>query len=161
MSTVEELIEAAPAQQAVAVAQTGSKPQTVKWLGRNVYALADQVLISGANFLTMVLTARALGVEGFGDFTLIFSALLLANIFQSTLITQPHNVLASSMKGLDYRRYTSSALLGQLSLSMFLSVLAVIMFAVSWSLGWRVTPILGVMPLAILAWQGQEFVRRV
>jgi len=70
-----------------------------RWFGRNIWAMGDQVLISGANFLTTVLIARALSPASFGTFTLVYSALLLANIFQSTLITQAHNVLAAKPKG--------------------------------------------------------------
>src|SRR5438552_402032 len=60
---------------------------------RNGWALGDQVLISGTNFITAVLPARAMDRDQFGTFSTINAALLFVNIFQSTLITQAHNVL--------------------------------------------------------------------
>src|SRR4051794_1527403 len=44
--------------------------------GRSLWALADQILISGTNFVTMVLVARGLDPAGFGAFNLVYGALL-------------------------------------------------------------------------------------
>src|SRR6266496_1882232 len=74
-------------------------------LGRNAWALADQVLMSGTNFATAALTLRALAMDGeagkreFGTFSTMYATLLLINILQSTLITQPHNVLGVTREG--------------------------------------------------------------
>src|SRR5689334_4005001 len=59
---------------------------------KDIWAVADQALIAASNFATMIFVARALKLELFGRFTLVYSALLFANIFQVALITQPHNV---------------------------------------------------------------------
>lgn len=157
MSTVAQELDIAPPLEPAPQTQAA----TLRWLGKNAWALADQVLISAANFITMVLTARSLGVSEFGDFTLVFSALLLTNILQSTLITQPHNVLGSGMEGDGYRRYTSTAALGQLALSALLALLATCVGFVGQAQGWRAAPMLMALPVTILAWQGMEFVRRV
>src|SRR5438067_291702 len=77
------------------------------WFGRNVWALSDQVLISGTNFATSVLVARELGPAGFGTFTVVYGALQFANILQSTLVSQPHNVLGATRGGDDYNVYTT------------------------------------------------------
>ena len=156
MSTVDHAIEPAPTP-APATPTHG----TFRWLGRNAFALADQVLISAANFITMILTARSLEVSEFGDFTLVYSAILLANILQSTLITQPHNVLGSGMKGRDYRRYTSGTASAQLGLSMLQALVALGVWAIAVWFDWRLAPLLLMMPAAIVAWQLAEFVRRV
>src|SRR5437899_2377209 len=79
----------------------------VGWIRGHSAALSDQVLISATNFLTGVLTARSLDKGEFGVFSSVYAVLLLANILQSTLITQAHNVLGATRKGNDYRRYTS------------------------------------------------------
>ena len=57
--------------------------------GKETWALADQALVSGANFLTFVVLARALGVSGFGVFTLSWAVVLLANTLQMALIISP------------------------------------------------------------------------
>jgi O-antigen/teichoic acid export membrane protein len=57
--------------------------------GREVWALSDQALVSGANFLTFALLARALGVSEFGVFALSWAMVLLANSVQMALIVSP------------------------------------------------------------------------
>ena len=53
------------------------------------WALADQTMVSGVNFLTGILLARYLGLEEFGRFTLAWMAVLFVNSLQSGLIVQP------------------------------------------------------------------------
>src|ERR1700761_5016742 len=82
--------------------------------GRSPWGLADQVLISGANFVTMVLAGRGLGEAGFGEFSLVYNALLFANILQMSLITQPHNVLGSGRRDdAAYSSYTTTTAMTQ------------------------------------------------
>ena len=129
--------------------------------GRNTWALADQVLISGANFLTVVLPKRAMSETEFGTFSLVYSVLLLANIVQSTLLTQPHNVLAVSRKGDDYRTYTTATALTQVALAVFLAVAMAGVAGVGYARHAAVAPMLLAMVPAIVGWQLQEFCRRV
>lgn len=77
--------------------------------GRSPWGLADQVLISGTNFVTMVIVGRNLGKAGFGEFSLIYNLLLFANMIQASLITQPHNVLGSAAKRRETMPTTLSA----------------------------------------------------
>ncbi len=139
-----------------------SKPRaSLRWISRNVWGLADQVLISGTNFATMLLVAKGLGKEKFGEFTLIYSALLLANILQSTLITQAHNVLGSMRDGKEYRDYTSSTAFGQLCIALIQALMASAVAIIGVKLQWSVAPLLLALPAAIVTWQFAEFVRRV
>src|SRR5438552_7273 len=79
------------------------------WIKSHAWALSDQALISLTNFVTLVLTARALDDKSeFGRFSTVYSILLFCNIVQSTLITQAHNVLGTAREGDSYRRYTTS-----------------------------------------------------
>src|SRR5439155_805329 len=97
----------------------------------------------------------------FGRFSIIYSILLFCNILQSTLITQAHNVLGTARSGLAYRRYTSSTGLGQLVLIALVALLAMPFAAASsWS-GSALAPLLWALLPSIVAWQLQEFVRRV
>jgi O-antigen/teichoic acid export membrane protein len=130
--------------------------------GRDWSAIADQALISGANFVTMILVAWGLGgPTEFGMFTLVYSALLFANIFQSALVTQPHNVLGTSRHGGDYAAYTSSILLLQILLAGSEAIVALVVAIAGWRLGWANTPLLFALAPSIVAWQLQEFIRRV
>jgi O-antigen/teichoic acid export membrane protein len=55
-------------------------------LARNRWILADQVLVSGMNFLTTALLARMLGVHRFGVFSVFYIVLQYLNSIQLALI---------------------------------------------------------------------------
>ncbi|MCA9156786.1 MAG: polysaccharide biosynthesis C-terminal domain-containing protein [Planctomycetales bacterium] len=131
-------------------------------IGNNVWALADQVLISGTNFVSMILLARGLdSASTFGTFVLVHSILLFSNSIQSALVTQPHNVLGVSRQGADYVRYTSSSAVSQLAITFGFTSLVAIAWVTSLFLDWGVAPLLLAMVPVVLAWQLQEFMRRV
>jgi O-antigen/teichoic acid export membrane protein len=153
MSTVSQIIPP--------IITCAAVPRKGRLFGRNIWAAADQILISGGNFLVTVLIARALTPAEFGTFTLVYSALLLANIFQSTLITQAHNVLAADRAGRLYRRYTANTALGQLLLVGVEAGLALVVTGFAALKGWPATPLLIWVAPLIVAWQLQEFGRRV
>jgi O-antigen/teichoic acid export membrane protein len=139
----------------------GRGAKLMEWIHRNIWAMGDQILISAANFITMVLAARAMQKTEFGSFTLVYSALLLANVLQSTLITQAHNVLGATRDGLDYRVYTSTTAMSQL---MFLALEGIVASAIAvfaWMHHSAETAMLIALVPAIVGWQLQEFVRRV
>jgi O-antigen/teichoic acid export membrane protein len=129
--------------------------------GKDIWALADQVLISGSNFVTMVLAARGLHPEAFGAFTLVYSALLFANVLQSTLITQPHNVIGAARTGADYVRYTTSTAIVQLGMTLLCVLAAAGIAGSAIFLKSPATSLLVALVPVILTWQLQEFVRRV
>ena len=130
-------------------------------LARDVWAVADQALISGTNFVTMILVARSLGPAGFGTFTLVYSALLFSNMLQTALVTQPHNVLGTARSGRDYAAYTTSTLYAQVLLVLLEAVLAIAAWSAAGQLGWAGAPLLLALAPSIVAWQLQEFIRRV
>lgn len=130
--------------------------------GRSPWGLADQVLISGANFTTMVVVGRALGKAGFGEFSLVYNILLLANMIQMSLVTQPHNVIGGGRaRGKAYAGYTASTAVSQLIIAAIESVLALIAVAIAHAHGAHCTWLLLALAPAIAAWQLQEFFRRV
>lgn len=133
--------------------------------GRNVWALADQALISGTNFVTTILVARGLGDERqFGYFSNVYSGLLFANLLQTALITQPHNVLGTSRFGDDragYVRYTTTTAYAQLLLAVIAAAAALLFVPVAHKLEWHTERLLLALVPSIAAWQLQEFVRRV
>jgi O-antigen/teichoic acid export membrane protein len=53
------------------------------------WALCDQVLVSGCNFLTTVLFARILGVDEFGRFALLWLAMMIVNSVHASLLISP------------------------------------------------------------------------
>src|SRR3954452_24182834 len=134
MSTVAPVIE--PSVQPVSPPARGPA-QSLRKFGKTFWALGDQVLISGTNFVTTVLVARSLSMPEFGAFSVIYGVLLLCNIIQSTLITQAHNVLAATLTGQAYRRYTGSTAVQQLMIvgieAMLVAPLAIVGYFVVWT----------------------------
>jgi O-antigen/teichoic acid export membrane protein len=57
--------------------------------GREVWALADQAVVSGTNFITNIVLARTLGIKGFGVFALAWMAVLFLNNLQSAIVVAP------------------------------------------------------------------------
>ena len=133
----------------------------LRLLDKAPWAVADQLLISAANFATMVLLARGLSQEDFGSFTLLYLVLLFANSLQSGLITQPHNILGVTRHGGDYICYTTSTAVSQLFLGAVAALAALAAWAVARYAAWRVAPLLLTLAPSIVFWQLQEFVRRI
>ena len=123
--------------------------------------MGDQAFISLANFLTLLVLARELPVNAFGQFVLVNTGLQIVLSFQGPLITQPHNVLAFRHGKENYRRYSSTCLYAQAGLCAFtlLASLSIGALISAWdsSTGMLVL----VMAFAATAWQAQEFFRRV
>ena len=145
---------------------TASEHSAPAWRARRLikdaWAVADQALISATNFLTMVLVARGLGGPSeFGAFTLVYSALLFANILQVALITQPHNILGTARHGANYAAYTTSCGLAQLLLVLAEGSIALLVWAVASQAHWAAAAMLLALVPSVVAWQLQEFVRRV
>ena len=74
------VIENIPTRESSEIAETPKPAATAQLrglLGRNVWALADQVLMSGTNFVTQALVLRAMAMDGqagkdeFGTFSTI------------------------------------------------------------------------------------------
>ncbi len=57
--------------------------------GRELSALCDQALVSGANFVTNVMLARSLGLSGFGMFALSWMVVLLWSNLQNAMLVTP------------------------------------------------------------------------
>jgi O-antigen/teichoic acid export membrane protein/thymidylate kinase len=130
-------------------------------LGRNAWAVADQMLISATNFVTMIFLARGLSRADFGEFTLVYSVLLFANSIQSGLITQPHGILGATRRGKEYATYTTTTGVSQVILAGFASLLTLLTWGIVALLGWDSAPLVLALVPSIMAWQLQEFFRRV
>jgi len=60
-----------------------------QFLGREVWALTDQSVVSATNFLTNVMLARFMGLREFGIFVLAWMSVLFVNSLQTALIVAP------------------------------------------------------------------------
>jgi O-antigen/teichoic acid export membrane protein len=64
---------------------------------RNQWMVADQALVSGMNFSTTALLARALGVHNFGIFSVLYIGLQYLNSIQAAVIFSPMMSLAPQL----------------------------------------------------------------
>jgi O-antigen/teichoic acid export membrane protein len=126
------------------------------------WALADQCIVSAANFLTIYLFARHLEASAFGAFMLSYTGLLLLTNLQNALLIQPHNVLGATLATPEYQRFTGALALAQVALC---AAAGVTLAVAGWIVMRLHSPAAGMALLALAAavapWMGQEFVRRV
>ncbi len=77
------------------------------------WALCDQVMVSGSNFLFTVLIARYLGVEEFGRFVLVWMVVLIATGVNGSLLIAPMLSLGSKKDRVERDVFFSVILVGQ------------------------------------------------
>jgi O-antigen/teichoic acid export membrane protein len=139
-------------------------PQPAKKSSRafHLLALCDQAIVSVANFLTGIVLARSLSLGEFGKYSLVWMGILFGANIQMSLIISPMMSIGPIQRRLSTKSYLGSVLTVQIVFSLLTTVmLAVIMAALSFtrfsvSTAWLL-PILA----ANLAYQLQDFLRRV
>jgi O-antigen/teichoic acid export membrane protein/thymidylate kinase len=68
-----------------------------KWLAKGMFAVLDQGLISGSNFLMGILLARWLAAEQYGAYALAFAMFILISIVYQSLVLEPMTVFGPSV----------------------------------------------------------------
>lgn len=127
------------------------------------WAIADQIIVSGVNFLTGILVARFLGIEEFGRFTLIWMIVLFVNSIQMAMIISPMMSIAPKQAEKDLSYYFGAIASQQFIFSIiFLTIIIVgmklsIYFYPEWHIDELVVPV----SMAAFFFQLQDFIRRV
>jgi O-antigen/teichoic acid export membrane protein len=126
------------------------------------WSVIDQSIVSASNFTSVLLLARFLPAAEFGVFALAQTALLLLTSLQTSLLTQPHNVLGAGLRDSEYRRFTGALVLAQLLTGTLLCAVLVPIGLALRGFGDAATGLLVlVLAGAAPAWMAQDFVRRV
>jgi len=76
-------------------------------------SFSDQALCSACNFLTTILLARALGLEAFGVYTMVWLAIYLAMSLQLGLIVSPMMSIGTKEQGAEAEAYYTVVFLHQ------------------------------------------------
>jgi O-antigen/teichoic acid export membrane protein len=119
------------------------------------FSLLSQAVVSGSNFLTGIIVAKATGASNFGVFSLMVATILALQGIQQSLITSP--MIFLSEPGDNHKTRTSQYFMLQVLLSAPLAVGAAI--AMECFLGqWSVVQVLGIIS-AVFFLQLQEFSR--
>ena len=130
--------------------------------GRTPAALFDQALVSGANFTTNVLLARAFGIREYGVFALAWIAVLFVNSLQYALIITPMMSIGPKQEPEDRPAYYGSVLVQELIFAllggglMYAGVSLSTVFYPKWGVGFLALPI----SVATAGYLLQDFLRR-
>ena len=126
------------------------------------FALLDQSVVSGGNFLTGVIVARALGIEGFGIFSLAWLAVLFMQSLQHALIGAPMLSIGPKQEAHQVRAYYSAILLQQIIVASLLALTIPALGFAAISLGYSngLDSLILPLTLCIFFTQMHEFARR-
>jgi O-antigen/teichoic acid export membrane protein len=143
------------------VIQAEPRPRAYARVRNELWGVLDQGLVSGVNFLTIILLARSLAPADFGYFVLAFTVLQTAGTLQAALITRPHNVLGAVRRGREYTDYSTTSALAQIGLAGALAALAAATAGIAYAAGLSHASLLLALAPAFVAWQLQELGRRM
>ncbi|MGC2210406.1 MAG: hypothetical protein WA532_09885 [Candidatus Korobacteraceae bacterium] len=129
--------------------------------GRGAIALADQIMVSGSNFVAGIILVRGLGLVEFGKYSVAYLLLLYANSLQMSFITSPMLSLAPLMPVRERRQFVN----GMLTLQLLASLLLFVTFALAGTASCFFTtfyslPCVLVFALCVGSFQLQDWVRR-
>ncbi len=93
--------------------------------GRGPVALADQMMVSAANFAGGIVLVRGLGLEEFGKYSIAYSLLLFANALQMSFVASPMLNIGPFLKKEEKAHFVN----GMLTLQILASVLLFAVFA--------------------------------
>ena len=129
---------------------------------RESWALADQAMVSVANFLSGILVARLVGLREFGVFSLAWASVLFVNSIQSASITSPMVSVGPILEKQIGSCYYAAVLLQQTVFACAASLLVeagVVLSAHFWP-AWGVRPLALPLAVSVFAYQMQDFMRR-
>ncbi|WP_297527363.1 lipopolysaccharide biosynthesis protein [Thiohalobacter sp.] len=111
----------APAKKSTTTTMPGRQKTTI--------VLVDQAVVSGTNFLTGLVLARFLGLEGYGHFVLVYGVVLFVSGIQVALIISPMMVTIPRLKPAEAPAYLRNVTFQQIlfSLATFLIAAPTIM----------------------------------
>ena len=126
------------------------------------WALADQAMVSGANFLTAILLARYLGIEGFGVFSLTWLVVGMFGGLQQAAISNTMMSIGPKQDDTKLPSYYAAVFMQQ---AVFASVTSIFVLggAIATSIvypDWEIGPLVLPLVAATFAYQNQDFIRR-
>ena len=129
---------------------------------REIWALTDQSIVSGTNFLTNVMLARFIGIREFGIFALAWMAVQFANSLQTALIVSPMTSIGPKQEEKDRPSYFGVVVLHELILVSLCFVLVFGAVKAGSNFFWHSDLQALALPLAVsaFAYQMQDFLRR-
>ncbi len=133
-----------------------------RFAGREAWALTDQAVVSGTNFLTNVMLARFMGLREFGIFALAWMSVLFVNSLQTALIVAPMMSISPKQEEKDRPSYFGAVVFQEFVLVSLCFVLVFVALKASSHFFRHANLEQLALPLAVsaFAYQLQDFVRR-
>ena len=105
------------------------------WARTGAWAIADQALFAGANFIVSVLLARWLTPAGYGAYTVAFTVFLLLGTFHAGFLVEPMMVFGAGRFERRLRPYLRVLLRGHGRLSLVFGAALGAVALVAWAAG--------------------------
>lgn len=123
---------------------------------------ADQAVVSGLSFLSSVIMARYLGLEGFGIYSIAWLGILIASSINQPFIISPMQTLSGRKSPEVQKSYLQTLVFKQLLFATVMGILAFLaVIIMSMVLDkWKVQSIILAFPLAVFSFLLQDFFRR-
>lgn len=128
---------------------------------KGAWGFADHAQISASGFIMTVLLARVLSPTDFGLYALAYTALISINQIQGALVNQPYTMLGAPKSGEDFHRYTTATLWTQVALALITAAATLLVAGIAFMNDWGATGLIFACAPATVAWQMQEYIRRV
>ncbi len=128
--------------------------------GREAWALGDQAVVSGTNFLTNVMLARFMGLHEFGVFALAWMSVLFVNSLQSALIVAPMMSIGPKQEEKDQAPYFGAVFVQELVLVSLCFILVFTALRFCTFRDWHIQHLAWPLAVSAFAYQLQDFIRR-
>ncbi|MBO9496925.1 oligosaccharide flippase family protein [Thalassotalea sp. G20_0] len=127
------------------------------------WAISDQILVSGCNFLSGIILARFLGVELYGVFTLCWLVILFFSSLQLSSIIQPMMSLAPKYEGHKSTEFYGSMFQIQIAWIMIYSLIILIALRLNIDYAFldKVEHLFKPLFVVLISSQLQEYMRRM
>lgn len=112
------------------------KRNLIPWLSKGGFAILDQGLISGSNFLLSILLARWLSAEQYGAYAVAFGFFVLLSLVYNCLVLEPMAVFGGSSYHGSLRGYLGSLIWIHVAFSAAIATA----FGASTFAAWRMSP---------------------
>ena len=132
------------------------------FLGREIWALTDQSVVSATNFLTNLMLVRFMGLHEFGIFALAWMSVQFVNSLQAALIVAPMMSIGPKQEDRDRPSYFGAVVFQEIVLVSFCFIFVFAALRVSSHLFPHTDLQRLALPLAVsaFAYQMQDFLRR-
>jgi len=130
--------------------------------GKELSALCDQALVSGANFATNVILARALGIRDFGVFALSWMAVLFVSSLQWAFIVLPMMSVGPKQEEQNRPSYYGAVFIQEIAFAALsvAGILIALRISVVHFPQWNVQHLALPLSFAGFAYLLQDFIRR-